>query len=571
MQPASLVVPQTTTPIDQGNLQESQEWVVFTPSQADSSNTDITQTASGHTSHTAGLSRISDFGSLLTNIRSGNSQEIISPQEEDGELDSLDDSLQAFGEPSTYRTPTSKNDHADSAVLPAHDGLGSFQASSSPIREQLWQYEQYNPKRKFEGHHRRRSSVQRRLDTIEETESRNIDEEKRIRIESWRLDQSRALLDEIENETRRQGRRQAFLSTKGTRTARSQQLSGVMPPEVNAWDDARSQENDSNEPFWRRITRKFIRDFIGIDESLLPVILGETLAEEISDQSFRPAQRPGFANASVPSSNSLVNGSWHDRLLHRIARELGILVDQLTTHPSTFNTYLHTSNISTEYAGMSTTDATSKVPKAGAIEPDSSVEPMKAAPGLPPTFNPTLNQHTSSINTINAASWGLDDEPNSPSSPQLHRNQTSSSIRTNDSEKAHDYWERDLDFKMVFGYFKDRFSSRRQPPASTISPDPSRRAAIIRQHHPLVTRNHASASNRLSASRLTSQHIYHGLRRPSSSCASQSLRSSQKDRGSLVRSGRGSSRNYWDIGGSVGSESGVLSTAGGGMGAWGEV
>ena len=196
---------------------------------------------------------------------------------------------------------------------------------------------------------------------------------------------------------------------------------------------------------------------------------------------------------------------------------------------------------------------------------------VSASSSSTPQFHPTLRQQPRSPDTMNAASWGIEDDPDSSTSPRLVQNQTSPSIPLSESDKAREYWERDLDFKMVFGYFKDRFSNSHRPASASSSPqDPIRRAAIIRQHHPLVARNYTS-NNRTSASRLSSHHTYHGLRRPTSSCASLSIRSSQKDRGSLVRSGRGSSRNYWDIGGSIGSGgSGVLST-GGGMGVWGEV
>ncbi|KAL9623590.1 MAG: hypothetical protein Q9160_002046 [Pyrenula sp. 1 TL-2023] len=573
IQPAPLSVSHTPVPIRREQLQESQEWVIFSPVQAQTSPTDSTQSISnGHTSQTAGLSRVSDFGSLRTNIRSGHSAEELSPQDDDVELDSLDDGLHAFREPTIYRGTAIKGDQTDGTVLPAHDGLGSFHASSSTVQEQLWQYEQHNPKRKFEGQHHRRSSVQRRLGTIEEVEARNIDEDRRIRIESWRLDQSRALLDEIEKETRRMDRRQTFLNSQVNSSAISEQLPAISSLQTSGLSDTDAGNSQDDEPFWRSITRRFIRDFIGIDESLLTVIFGETLPEEALDRPPGSAQLPGFTSTTLsPPAASSPSATWRDRLVRRIARELGVLVEQLSAHPGAFSARLHNSTSSSDYAGMPTTEPFVNTNGLQPLQNDNPSDPVMASPTSTPSFHPTLNYQPRSPDEVNAASWGLEDEASRPFSPQLMRHETSSSIPISDSDRAREYWERDLDFKMVFGYFKERFAGSGQPAHTpSASQDPVRRAAIIRQHHPLVARNHTSSS-RVSTSRLTSHHIYHGLRRPGSSCASLSVRSSQKDRGSLVRSGRGSSRNYWDIGGSLGSGgSGVLST-GGGMGAWGEV
>src|SRR5699024_6070512 len=94
------------------------------------------------------------------------------------------------------------------AVLPTHDGLGSFQASSQTVQDQLWQHEQYNPQRRPELRLRRHSSVQRQLDMVAEQEQMtNAERERWQRIEKWRMEQSRALLQEVERETRRRRRR----------------------------------------------------------------------------------------------------------------------------------------------------------------------------------------------------------------------------------------------------------------------------------------------------------------------------------------------------------------------------
>ncbi|KPI40040.1 uncharacterized protein AB675_11284 [Cyphellophora attinorum] len=161
-------------------VEDSQEWILFSPSQVGSS--------TDRSSQTVGHSRTSELLSLQTAGRSQLDSEALDENlTEDGELDTLDEGLHAFQEP-LFPVPTQQS---QGAVLPAHDGLGSFQASSPPVLEQLWRHEQYNPKRKHDGHHRRPSSVQRRLDTIEELEAQ-ANEDKRVRIEKWRLDQSEA-------------------------------------------------------------------------------------------------------------------------------------------------------------------------------------------------------------------------------------------------------------------------------------------------------------------------------------------------------------------------------------------
>src|SRR6266536_5869591 len=254
----------------QSPLEDSQEWVLFSPSQAPSTTRTHT-TSTERTPRTVGLSRVSEFGSLETAARSEDDED-LSEAIEDEELDSLDDGLHAFREPSVYRTSTNKLDQSGGTVLPTHDGLGTFPASSPPVQEQLYQFEQYNPKRKYEGHHTRRSSVQRRLDAVQDRDIYSVEDDRRLRIEQWRMEQSRALLDEIEKETRR--RRSSLVG--------SMKLSPADTLSIVA-EDHPSQEPtpppptpDTDEYFLQRITRRVIRDLIGIDDTTLSAIFGET-------------------------------------------------------------------------------------------------------------------------------------------------------------------------------------------------------------------------------------------------------------------------------------------------------
>ncbi|KAJ9608311.1 hypothetical protein H2200_007299 [Cladophialophora chaetospira] len=518
------------TRIQQTPISDSQEWVLFSPGTAEST---ITRT---QTSQTAGVSRVSDI-SLNTAGRSGRLESSVFDEEvtEDGDLDSLDDGLHAFREPPLY--PTTSN-QTQGAVLPVHDGLGSFQASSPPVLEQLWQHEAYNSKRKHDGQHRRTSSVQRRLDTIDEIEAQ-ASEEKRMRIEKWRMEQSQALIDEVERETRRRLRRGSRQSTyQDTLASVNEDVLGSTPKQSDYFSKP-AEEADESEPFWRRITRRFIRDVIGIDEPLLSVIFGESLPEEAyEDRPLSSHTLPTIPEVATEARN-IEDSTWRDKLLQRIARELGVFVHQLSPHPAAFTTYSR----SPDYAGMPVLMSHPK-PQSPSRSATEAQLPATVSSLATPNFSPTLRD------AAHAESWGFEEDPVATSSPL-------NSSRSLQQER--EYWERELDLKMVFRYLRDRFVYRSSAPSAQATRQPvedaATRTAIIRQHHPLVARAQRSPGRVRRESRTS-------VRRPTSSCASESVHSSRK--ASLVLSG--SSRNFWDIGGSVGSGS-ILASGG----AWGEV
>jgi hypothetical protein len=551
---------------------DTAQWVLFSP-------TARTHTTSTDRTQTAGATRLSDFGSFAAtpsaNGVDGEDTNTLDDQlDEDGtELDSLDDGLHAFRAPSLGPTSFTRVDQGPPAMLPAHDGLGSFQASSQAVQDQLWQHEQYNPQRLSYAHlqHRRYSSVQRHMDTVEESEA-NVERERWRRIEEWRMDQSRALFQEIERETRqRRTSRSSRLSVDRSVGHTTQQSVSEAPPGEVSLPDAISEDEES---FWRRITRKVIRDLIGIDDALLSVIFGESLPLDVQtpDQEESLDMETVLAREPEPECND--TPPWQIKVLQHIAHELGVLVHQLCEHPGAFTTYYQmTKDISAEYAGMSLNrlaeSSTSQRP-AESIAPtavDTAAESMPS-----PHFIPTLHD---SSNREHEAQWGIeDDDPTGsdpiPESTKLHQ----------ESE----YWERGLDVMMVFRYLRNRFSRRgymhndahiNTPTPPRRTQDASRRAAIIRQHHPLVARAHTRSQTQ---TRRQSQYsgvsnpvgvssplLRPHLRRPSSSCASQSAKLSAI---SSRRTMTGSSRNYWDIGG---SESNSAIGVGAGLGTWGEV
>lgn len=493
--------------------------------------------------------------------------------DDDEDLNSLDDGLYAFREPSVYQG-LRRVDQSGDPILPTHDGLGSFPASSPPVQEQIWHIEEYNPLKRTASHHRRRSSVQRRLDAVEDSNEAQVERDKRERIEQWRMEQSKALLDEIEKETRRRK-----ISRTRDMTASIASMADEEKIVVGDGNGVRQsstglvpEKPDESESFWQRITRRVIRDLMGIDENLLSVIFGEALP---GDDGPPPESSVRLATTEAKpleaSSASAFGSSWEDRLLERLARELGILVHQLSEHPGAFSSYLNSSTI--DYAGIPVTRSSTPRPPA-----DSSIlkVPDSTASMLEPDFSPTLQQDRPTSASSQAALWGIEEEDPRASSPSP----------TLDP----DYWERRPDVKTIFRFLHQRFLSHRRATASPAAktkqpniatshtPDSLRRAAIIRQHHPLVSRaNAASYDHPASRRNGPLMHSHHsplvgpasgaGFRRSGSSCASASTRKSLRGAGAK---GSGSSRNYWDLGAStVGSGSAIAAV--GGMGSWGEV
>ncbi|KAK5168897.1 uncharacterized protein LTR77_006206 [Saxophila tyrrhenica] len=565
------------SPARKRTIEESQEWILFSPAQNDE------QSRTSQTPRTA--TQLSDFGSLETHIRSqpigDNNDNDLTCQgtevDDDGaELDSLDDGLHAFHH-NPFSTTSNNLDQSGGTVLPMHDGFGSF-PSYTGLQEHLWQFERHNPQRKR--HVRRRSSVQKRLDALDEEQDVDVEDERTARIEKWRLEQSRAVLDEIEKETRRRRRRMSRMSgASASMDLRGLEDSTMLRAEQAILEEpeqeSKSEEQSSGESFWQRITRRVIRDLIGLDENTLSVIFGESLPDDASPTPTQPSPI-ALATASPPQQSRVSfldpGYSWEVKLLDHIARELGVLVHQLTEHDGrAFNTYLSTLSESPSYAGLPARDIPPRQPSLRQQRPN---EADRANPtSADPIFNPTLSHPPyTPTEAPDSSLWGIEEEPTA-SSPTDH-------------EASRAYWERSIDVSMIFTYLRRRFSSHPPPPnhpssdhgplpaswtstsALGTSPESLRRAEAIRRQHPLVSRaaDRAAQQSRRRDSLLRRHQLQQiALKRAgSSSCASQSTKRSR-------RSGGGSSRHFWDLGGSVGSVGSGHAMSSGGLGGWGEV
>ncbi|TKA77777.1 hypothetical protein B0A55_04695 [Friedmanniomyces simplex] len=568
------------SPARKRTIEKSQEWILFSP-QSDR------QSRTSQTPRTA-----TDLGSLETHVRSqpGSCEEATcqgtDADDDNAELDSLDDGLHAFHH-HPFASSSNPLDQSGGTVLPTHDGLGTF-PSSAGLQEQLWQFERYNPHRRR--HVRRRSSIQRRLDEVEEEAELEVTDDRTARIEKWRLEQSKAVLEEIERETRRRQRRMSRMTGAGASAdirIGSHDGNVLRNDSVvrEASEPARPAEEaeQPSESWWQRLTRRVIQDLIGLDENTLSVIFGEELP---ADPSPTPTQPSPLAAAAQQESRVTFHESaydWELKLLDRIAKELGVLVTQLSEHDGAFSTYREP-----EYAGLQVPPSQQRQSSLRQRRRMSS-ERVRATPS-DALFTPTLPRApVSPMEETDTSLWGIEEEPNQPSN-----NDEAAKL-----QQEREYWERDVDVNMIFSYLRRRFSSSTPPappqpnndgplPASWAnnpsasasalgtSPESLRRAEVIRRQHPLVSRaaERAAAQSRRRDSLLRRHQMQQILQKrgaaaagETSSCASQSTKRSRHSRS-------GSSRHYWLEGGGVGSLGSVGSggpAMSSGLGGWGEV
>ncbi|OQO11313.1 hypothetical protein B0A48_05569 [Cryoendolithus antarcticus] len=533
--PEQAAVP--ASPLRKRTLRDSQEWILFSPAQREAAS------QSSQAPRTATYT--SDLGSLETHIRSqaGVEDDAEAAGEEDGELDSLDDGLKAFDHDPLHSGPYRSLDQSGATPLwPTHDGLGTF-ASGTGLQEQLWQFERHNPQRRRSV---RRPSVPE--GAVEELGEAYLESERRERIERWRVEQSRAVVEEIEKETKRRGRGRSSVATNA-RPIKSQKVRqvAVMSEEGEGAQGIASE----GESWWQRITRRVIQDLIGLDENTLSVIFGEQLPEDPSPTLTQTS--PIAAAAATESQVTFRNRdhTWEAKLIDRIARELNVLVAEFASQDgNAFNTYAQPS----ELAAQRVPDA--RLQHRRRLSRHSRQVALNASIADSNLFRPTLPT-SPGLEHTDTSLWGIEEEPATP--------------QPNADTQAREFYTRSLNLSTILSYLASRFSPAPPVPAqstplgplpaswATTSTPTMSRAEHIRLHHPLLSSRAAEIRRRDSV-----------LKRRMGSLGSRSSCKSQSGLG-----GRGggsvSSRCFWEFGGGTAGSEGVFSEGVSAGGGWGEV
>ena len=561
--------PTIQIPAQQSAHDELREWVLFPPSQAYS--TSQTRTSfTAHTPQTAGHSRISDFGSIgITAHSDGNERDLARDSNDDAakdedELDSLDEGLHAFHDPTLDRYTRFLG--RSGTILPTHDGLGMFPPSSLQVQEHLWQFEQHNPRKRTAGAQLLSSSLRRHLDTTaaDDDDAAKLDSERRQRIENWRIDQARLLLNEIEKQSRRMRRSQssgqrdpcasAGSVARGVGSAVADSMHQHEGGGVEGGGGDKQQESGSKETLLEGITRRLC-DLLGIDDFLLSIIFGDALPADESASRLASSSLPELdSSANQPTVSSLLPEG-HGRLLDRLTRELGLVIQKhLSEHPGAFSTHSHLAD------GPDISTPSASLPWMNQEQPERSLplhdfDNTSSSSFSSPHFIPTLQRWPEPVSSpskseavaaaaaaaTNAALWGVEEDGNNNTN-----NNNPFQLSSIAEERA--YWERTPDVKSIFRLLHTRFTTTADddddehkqhlsPPSPSLTKlNPSknipitcpntittttttilaslrRRASVICQHHPLVSKgdrhSHGPSSRRTTRNSFLPNHHHH--------------------------------------------------------------
>lgn len=596
-------------------VEGSQTWVLFSPAD------DATTTTSYLSSlQTPGRSRASELGSGSLNTV-GRSDLNSVPENsavrsvlsvDDDELDGLDSHLPEFR--------TALHQHSDAShsvpVLPRHDGLGSFRLDTRGIenemQEHIYAFERYNPRRQ---QRQREATDLTNLMQLDQLESGTTEAERISRIEAWQQEQSQLLVEAVRKETRK--RRYSGGNPLVSRRREAAAAAAALEPTTQGGEwheqDALAYASEEGEGIFSKLTRKVLRDLMGVDGRVLSMLLGEVASEDdvshLSSSTLKAATNDDepstMASATGGSAGSEIMAVWSPRLVERIARELGMLVQRMYTHhPGAFSTYSHLQQMQFPYAGLPMIPE-ADIPSAADpslqdghpardVDNDYRIDASGSMPQtMMPQFHPTISQQQQDMTQPMTHPRRSSEEIGNSGAPE----QTPSTFTQQE-------WEQDLDVRLVFRYLRSRFSSDASKTTSsasttrsashhtTAAQEAAARAARVRLHHPLVGRNlarraviqhnhshtAATGTNNQAGASPVSPVLQHIHQRPGGSCASQSTTARSARRPGTRRSGsfsasgasRHSSRHFWDLGcGSVASSSMIAST--GPMGSWGEI
>ncbi|KAI9814134.1 MAG: hypothetical protein M1826_002313 [Phylliscum demangeonii] len=504
-------------------------------------------------------------------------------REEDDGSDSLDSHLHSFHEPGSH--------HPDpfAGILPAHDGLGAFPIFGGGGGATQEAATSSSPRA------RRATLFQRSASLGNITKAQSQEDAEHIRaarIQAWRLEQGRLLLNRMERERRRRSRsrRRADDENGGARPegfGGEERLPTSVPVRRKATPTAvetrRAQAADdelhgpvvtdgagagagAGASLWTQVSRALER-MIGIDDAILSIIMGESLAAPL------PATDPKHEHEhGEEEEEEEPHARWEARLLERVASKMGKFMHRTPRHHPT---------------------SLPAPPLAWAAARHRSSTAMPPPPPLPPTVRPLHPAR------------GDDRMPRLFLSPHpAPRSSPAASLRA-----EHASWERDLNVSLVFSFLRNRFRRYRRsaPPAGSAGAADAgtrpplsagaraARLAAIRRSHPLLSQSlnktrpsrprHATSSSLVSVSASAASAASASLKRAGSSCASESTVSKKQARARpaavavavAVRhgfgaagsgSGRGRGWHYWDIddGGGVGGGGGGGGGSGGGGG-----
>ena len=486
-------------------------------------------------------SEVSDLDFVKTPTASivGDASHDCPDQDETPEdVDSLDDGLGAFEDHPTHSQLAA---HAESSqtVLPTHNGFGLFPGSNSPVQHQIWQHEQYNPQR-TEG-----PQLQPGLRSRQNSPNNGVQalsqQEKNQRIENWRLEQSQNVLAEIRKATsRRRRRRRTPVAIQGV--------------DADASPESTPTENLSAplDPVARHIIRSIMR----VDDETLFLIFGESVAPAAAQRS--PEVQACVKYNPEPASMSIFS---------QIARQLGDFVHQISSQIN-LNNPQPWANESVPCASIPTSarfDFEASRPSFRASAEQSAA--LDQTTGTAPLPSRAQRRRTSSVTTASVVSERRVEAQEVRQHPRRrHRIPRRTSYTRNEAAESPpdvQYWEQDLDVKLVFSFIRSRVASPRiaaTPATPFVASRPSRfaslsdslrRAALIRHQHPLIasplpsTASHASTMSPLSQI-LGRRQSCENESVVGGSCATQSKKSKTSHSRSISL---GSSRNYWDFGG----------------------
>ncbi|RKF53738.1 hypothetical protein GcM3_216044 [Golovinomyces cichoracearum] len=544
---------------------DSQEWILFEPSSADT--VESLQNTSSMRTLTVGFSQISDFESLETGAWSFNEdEEFDENHEEEEELDSLDSHLPEFrNEPYAH---SNSGPGPCGTILPTHDGLGSFRLDSTKTdneaQQNLYGFERFNPRQV------KMRNESAKLDLLGLDAGQAQKAELLRRIELWRLEQSN-LIHEVNRESSQK-------SPGVQNNKRNSEKDELDQETVASLSDLRTKNSqDENQSLFIKITRKIIQDLIGIDDDLLSILFGESLACDIE-----PSRTSDLQSTPNKEYGKI---SWELKILERIACELGTLASKISDHPSRFNSSLPFPDIPVV---PDTEKSQTAIPNN--VRFDSSVTSRPLNSQLKSTFRKRAQRNSDSFTS--AASQSTDE-----------REIKVRAGKSNRRELTREEWERDLDLKLVFRYICDRVTTKFNSSTSSASTNSSPKnhpmkstkqraamssmnscscAAVAGQCHHLIskrcTEKQKPCSSRTWRVSVPTETVPNDAKSPQAFGVTFSApRNNQKNLGKNCRSSdrvktiirSGSSRNYWDWAESVGS--GKTTLGAGPTGSWGEV